>query len=71
MKVEELVVSRRLTLSERAIALALEVSLENDCFSRHGDWLVYSSIFQFFLYWYNLVLTLTNTFMQGIAVHCH
>ncbi|GFZ15979.1 scramblase-like protein [Actinidia rufa] len=36
--VEELEVSRPLTLSERAVAVALAVSLDNDYFSRHGSW---------------------------------
>ncbi|KAK5842473.1 hypothetical protein PVK06_004837 [Gossypium arboreum] len=34
--IQELDVSRSLTLSERAIALALAISLDNDYFSRHG-----------------------------------
>lgn len=34
--IEELQVDRPLTLSERAVALALAVSLDNDYFSRHG-----------------------------------
>ncbi|PKI65853.1 hypothetical protein CRG98_013757 [Punica granatum] len=37
-KIRELKVVRPLTLSERAVALALAVSLDNDYFSRHGDW---------------------------------
>ncbi|CAA3003060.1 altered inheritance rate of mitochondria 25 [Olea europaea subsp. europaea] len=36
--IEELNVSRPLTLSERAVAVALAVSLDNDYFSRHGGW---------------------------------
>ncbi|XP_052874957.1 altered inheritance rate of mitochondria protein 25 isoform X2 [Gossypium arboreum] len=36
--IQELDVSRSLTLSERAIALALAISLDNDYFSRHGGW---------------------------------
>ncbi|CAK9325050.1 unnamed protein product [Citrullus colocynthis] len=36
--VQELEVARPLTLSERAVALALAVSLDNDYFSRHGGW---------------------------------
>ncbi|KAH6771073.1 scramblase-like protein [Perilla frutescens var. hirtella] len=36
--VQELDVSRSLTLSERAVAVALAVSLDNDYFSRHGGW---------------------------------
>ncbi|KAL0318322.1 UNVERIFIED_CONTAM: Altered inheritance rate of mitochondria protein 25 [Sesamum angustifolium] len=36
--VQELNVSRSLTLSERAVAVALAVSLDNDYFSRHGGW---------------------------------
>ncbi|XP_058206376.1 altered inheritance rate of mitochondria protein 25 [Rhododendron vialii] len=36
--VEELEVARPLTLSERAVAVALAVSLDNDYFSRHGGW---------------------------------
>ncbi|KAK9144176.1 hypothetical protein Sjap_004079 [Stephania japonica] len=36
--IEELKVVRPLTLSERAVALALAVSLDNDYFSRHGGW---------------------------------
>ncbi|XP_057971704.1 altered inheritance rate of mitochondria protein 25 [Malania oleifera] len=36
--IEELEVLRPLTLSERAVALALAVSLDNDYFSRHGGW---------------------------------
>ncbi|KAK6926143.1 Scramblase [Dillenia turbinata] len=38
--IEELDVSRPLTLSERAVVLALAVSLDNDYFSRHGGWYV-------------------------------
>ncbi|XP_010542020.1 PREDICTED: altered inheritance rate of mitochondria protein 25 [Tarenaya hassleriana] len=36
--VEELEVKRPLTLSERAVAVALAISLDNDYFSRHGGW---------------------------------
>ncbi|XP_043694143.1 phospholipid scramblase family protein C343.06c [Telopea speciosissima] len=36
--VQELEISRPLTLSERAVAVALAVSLDNDYFSRHGGW---------------------------------
>lgn len=36
--VQELDVARSLTLSERAVAVALAVSLDNDYFSRHGGW---------------------------------
>uniref|UniRef100_A0A1J3JQM9 Phospholipid scramblase n=1 Tax=Noccaea caerulescens TaxID=107243 RepID=A0A1J3JQM9_NOCCA len=36
--VEELEVTRPLTLSERAVALSLAISLDNDYFSRHGGW---------------------------------
>ncbi|KAL6493591.1 hypothetical protein OROGR_032370 [Orobanche gracilis] len=36
--VQELKVSRPLTLSERAVAVALAVTLDNDYFSRHGGW---------------------------------
>lgn len=36
--VEELEVARPLTLAERAVAVALAVSLDNDYFSRHGGW---------------------------------
>ncbi|KMT16725.1 hypothetical protein BVRB_3g050090 [Beta vulgaris subsp. vulgaris] len=35
-QVEDLEIARPLTLSERAVALALAVSLDNDFFSRHG-----------------------------------
>ncbi|XP_057806368.1 altered inheritance rate of mitochondria protein 25-like [Salvia miltiorrhiza] len=37
-EVQELNVARSLTLSERAVAVALAVSLDNDYFSRHGGW---------------------------------
>ncbi|KAH9607362.1 hypothetical protein KSS87_020133 [Heliosperma pusillum] len=37
-EVEELEIARPLTLSERAVVLALAVSLDNDYFSRHGGW---------------------------------
>ncbi|GAA0150703.1 transporter [Lithospermum erythrorhizon] len=37
-EIEELQVTRPLTLSERAVAVALAVSLDNDYFSRHGGW---------------------------------
>ncbi|GFP97669.1 altered inheritance rate of mitochondria protein 25 [Phtheirospermum japonicum] len=36
--VQELSVSRSLTLSERAVTVALAVALDNDYFSRHGGW---------------------------------
>ncbi|OVA18479.1 Scramblase [Macleaya cordata] len=36
--IQELEVKRPLTLSERAVAVALAVSLDNDYFSRHGGW---------------------------------
>ncbi|XP_073136561.1 altered inheritance rate of mitochondria protein 25 isoform X2 [Henckelia pumila] len=36
--IQELSVARPLTLSERAVAVALAVSLDNDYFSRHGGW---------------------------------
>lgn len=36
--IQELEVVRPLTLSERAVAVALAVSLDNDYFSRHGGW---------------------------------
>ncbi|XP_058085724.1 altered inheritance rate of mitochondria protein 25 [Magnolia sinica] len=36
--IQELEISRPLTLSERAVAVALAVSLDNDYFSRHGGW---------------------------------
>lgn len=38
--VQELEVARPLTLSERAVAVALAVSLDNDYFSRHGGWAI-------------------------------
>ncbi|KAF5749334.1 altered inheritance rate of mitochondria protein 25 isoform X2 [Tripterygium wilfordii] len=37
-EVLELDVARQLTLSERAVAVALAISLDNDYFSRHGGW---------------------------------
>ncbi|XLR18008.1 hypothetical protein S83_045920, partial [Arachis hypogaea] len=37
-KMEELEVIRPLTLAERAVAVALAISLDNDFFSRHGGW---------------------------------
>ncbi|KAD2805598.1 hypothetical protein E3N88_38975 [Mikania micrantha] len=37
-KVEEFDVARPLTLLERAVTVALAVSLDNDYFSRHGGW---------------------------------
>ncbi|GLT73862.1 hypothetical protein SLA2020_456930 [Shorea laevis] len=37
-KIEELDVIRPLSLSERAVTLALAISLDNDYFSRHGGW---------------------------------
>ncbi|KAK9272752.1 hypothetical protein L1049_003129 [Liquidambar formosana] len=36
--IQELEVIRPLTLSERAVAVALAISLDNDYFSRHGGW---------------------------------
>ncbi|GAB2228493.1 hypothetical protein Droror1_Dr00022614 [Drosera rotundifolia] len=36
--IPDLEVVRPLTLSERAVALALAISLDNDYFSRHGGW---------------------------------
>ncbi|KAK8619585.1 hypothetical protein V6N13_135867 [Hibiscus sabdariffa] len=36
--IQELDVRRPLTLSERAVAVALAISLDNDYFSRHGGW---------------------------------
>ncbi|KAA8540133.1 hypothetical protein F0562_026825 [Nyssa sinensis] len=36
--IQDLIVDRPLTLSERAVAVALAVSLDNDYFSRHGGW---------------------------------
>lgn len=36
--IEDLEVIRPLTLSERAVTLALAISLDNDYFSRHGGW---------------------------------
>ncbi|XP_024021240.1 altered inheritance rate of mitochondria protein 25 [Morus notabilis] len=36
--VQDLEVTRPLTLSERAVAVALAISLDNDYFSRHGGW---------------------------------
>lgn len=37
-QIQELEVTRPLTLSERAVAVALAISLDNDYFSRHGGW---------------------------------
>jgi len=37
-QVEELHVTRQLTLPERAVALALAISLDSDYFSRRGGW---------------------------------
>lgn len=37
-KVQDFEVARPLTLSERAVTVALAVSLDNDYFSRHGGW---------------------------------
>ncbi|XP_031401185.1 phospholipid scramblase family protein C343.06c-like isoform X2 [Punica granatum] len=37
-EIQELEVARPLTLSERAVTLALAISLDNDYFSRHGGW---------------------------------
>lgn len=36
--VQDLEVARPLTLSERAVTVALAISLDNDYFSRHGGW---------------------------------
>ncbi|WVZ04075.1 hypothetical protein V8G54_024881 [Vigna mungo] len=36
--IEDLEVSRTLTLTERAVTVALAISLDNDYFSRHGGW---------------------------------
>ncbi|KAJ0014016.1 hypothetical protein Pint_21590 [Pistacia integerrima] len=36
--IQELEVARPLTLSERAVTVALAISLDNDYFSRHGGW---------------------------------
>ncbi|KAK4835944.1 hypothetical protein QYF36_016686 [Acer negundo] len=36
--IQELEVTHPLTLSERAVAVALAISLDNDYFSRHGGW---------------------------------
>ncbi|TKY67836.1 Altered inheritance rate of mitochondria protein 25 [Spatholobus suberectus] len=36
--IEDLEVSRTLTLAERAVTVALAISLDNDYFSRHGGW---------------------------------
>lgn len=36
--IEDLEVKRPLTLAERAVAVALAISLDNDYFSRHGGW---------------------------------
>ncbi|GMH18451.1 hypothetical protein Nepgr_020292 [Nepenthes gracilis] len=36
--IQDLEVVRPLTLSERAVSLALAISLDNDYFSRHGGW---------------------------------
>nr|AFK40357.1 unknown [Lotus japonicus] len=36
--IQDLEVSRPLTLAERAVAVALAISLDNDYFSRHGGW---------------------------------
>ncbi|AQK45876.1 scramblase-related [Zea mays] len=38
LQVEELHVVRQLTLPERAVALALAISLDSDYFSRRGGW---------------------------------
>lgn len=40
MQIQELEVARSLTLTERAVTLALAISLDNDYFSRHGSWYV-------------------------------
>ncbi|KAJ8771342.1 hypothetical protein K2173_026519 [Erythroxylum novogranatense] len=39
-EIEELEVVRPLTLSERAVTVALAISLDNDYFSRHGGWAI-------------------------------
>ncbi|KAL2329231.1 hypothetical protein Fmac_022658 [Flemingia macrophylla] len=36
--IEDLEVNRTLTLAERAVTVALAISLDNDYFSRHGGW---------------------------------
>ncbi|RDX77552.1 hypothetical protein CR513_42315, partial [Mucuna pruriens] len=36
--IQDLEVSRALTLAERAVTVALAISLDNDYFSRHGGW---------------------------------
>ena len=41
LQIEELDVVRQLTLPERAVALALAVSLDSDYFSRRGGWYAY------------------------------
>lgn len=38
LQVQDLAVTRPLTLSERAVTVALAISLDNDYFSRHGGW---------------------------------
>ena len=38
VQIQELEVARPLILSERAVAVALAISLDNDYFSRHGGW---------------------------------
>lgn len=38
LQIEDLEVSRKLTLAERAVTVALAISLDNDYFSRHGGW---------------------------------
>jgi len=38
LQIEDLEVKRPLTLAERAVAVALAISLDNDYFSRHGGW---------------------------------
>lgn len=38
--IDDLKVKRPLTLSERAVAVALAVSLDCDYFSRHGGWML-------------------------------
>ena len=38
LQVQDLEIARPLTLSERAVTVALAISLDNDYFSRHGGW---------------------------------
>ncbi|KAK4394558.1 Altered inheritance rate of mitochondria protein 25 [Sesamum angolense] len=55
--VQELNVSRSLTLSERAVAVALAVSLDNDYFSRHGGWTIYLFLPGDFPLWWSMIET--------------